>query len=54
MEHLINEIQDIVKDYRADENLPTVIMTTQRINHWVEQFDQADREFILIELKRKS
>jgi len=51
MEQLINEIQDIIKDYRADEDLPTVIMTTQRINRWVEQFDEGDREFILIELK---
>ncbi len=51
MEQLINEIQDIIKDYRADEDLPTVIMTTQRINLWVEQFDEGDREFILIELK---
>lgn len=51
MEQLINDIQDILKDYRADENLPNVKMTTQRIKRWVEQFEPNDREFILSELK---
>lgn len=51
MEQLINDIQNIVQDYRADEGINSVKMTTQRIKRWVEQFEEADREFILTELK---
>jgi hypothetical protein len=51
MEQLINDIYEIVKDYRADEDLPNVKMTKQRLQRWVEQFDEADRVFILTELK---
>ncbi len=51
MEQLINDIYEIVKDYRADENLPNVKMTEQRVRRWIEQFDEADRIFILTELK---
>lgn len=51
MEQLIDEVFDQLKDYRADELLPTVKMTTDRIKKWVEQFNEGDRVFILTELK---
>ncbi|MDI9363462.1 MAG: hypothetical protein QM541_00825 [Flavobacterium sp.] len=51
MEQLIDEIFDQLKDYRADEILPNVKMTRNRIKQWVEQFDANDRVFILTELK---
>lgn len=52
MEQLITEIFEIVRDYRSDEGLPHVQMTTARIRNWINQFDEADRVFILTELKR--
>lgn len=51
MEQLIDEVFDQLKDYRADEVLPNVKMTKNRIKQWVEQFDEDDRVFILTELK---
>lgn len=51
MEQLIDDIYEIIKDYRSDEGLPHVGMTKQRIRRWIEQFDEADREFILTEMK---
>lgn len=51
MEQLIDEVFDQLKDYRADELLPNVKMTKNRIKQWVEQFDEGDRVFILTELK---
>lgn len=51
MEKLIDEVFDQIKDYRADEILPAVKMTKDRIRRWVNQFDEDDREFILTELK---
>lgn len=47
MEQLINEIYEIVRDYRQDEGL----MTVDRINSWINQFKEDDRIFILEELK---
>jgi hypothetical protein len=51
MEQLIDEVFEQLKDYRADELLPNVKMTKGRIKHWIEQFDENDRVFILTELK---
>lgn len=51
MEQLIDEIFEQLKDYRADELLPNVKMTKNRIKRWVGQFDENDRAFILTELK---
>src|SRR5258706_14774655 len=51
MEQLIDEVFEQIKDYRADELLPNVKMTKDRIKKWVEQFDENDRVFILTELK---
>lgn len=51
MEKLIAEVFDQIKDYRSDELLPNVKMTKGRIKQWIEQFDEADRDFILAELK---
>ena len=41
MEQLIDEIFEQLKDYRADELLPNVKMTKNRIRLWVEQFDEG-------------
>ncbi len=46
MENLITNIYDVIKDYRADDN----IMSKERIEKWIEQFDEADQKFILREL----
>ena len=46
MEQLVQNIYKIIKDYREDEGK----MSIQRINEWILQFPEADREFILIEL----
>ena len=51
MEKLIAEVLDQIKDYRADELLSNVKMTSNRIKRWIEQFDEDDRAFILTELK---
>lgn len=47
MEQLINDIYEIIKDYRQDENM----MSKDRIRTWVSQFDPTDREFVLQEMK---
>ena len=51
MEQLITDIYELIKDFRSDEGLPNVQMTTDRIRTWINQFDEADRVFILTELK---
>ncbi|MFH1118238.1 MAG: hypothetical protein V1775_00335 [Bacteroidota bacterium] len=51
MEQLIAEIFELIRDYRSDEGLPHVQMTPTRIRNWINQFDAADRVFILTELK---
>src|SRR6185312_6053238 len=51
MDPLIDELFNQLNDYRADEMLPNVRMTKNRIKRWVEQFDEGDRVFILTELK---
>lgn len=51
MENLINEIVDILKDYRR-ENLNFFYRTdinSAHVKKWVEQFEIEDREFILSE-----
>ena len=50
MQELIEKIYDVLKDYRADEGSNEVIMSPERIQIWVEQFEEVDREFILKEL----
>lgn len=47
MEQLIKDIHDIIKDYRQDENK----MSENRVERWIKQFPEPDREFILTELK---
>ena len=51
MEQLINDIFEELKDFRSDENNPSVQMTKNRIRQWINQFDENDRIFILTELK---
>ena len=51
MEKLIAEVFEQIKDYRADEIMPTVKMTKDRIKRWINQFEENDRMFILTELK---
>lgn len=45
MENLINEMYEIIKDHRDDEEF----MSPDRIKDWVEQFKEEDREFVLKE-----
>lgn len=52
MEQLIEEIYELIRDYRSDEELPNVQMTTNRIRTWINQFEESDKIFILTELKR--
>ncbi len=47
MEKLIKDIFDIIKDYRESEHL----MSEERIETWINQFEQDDRIFILEEMK---
>jgi|GEM_PF-461215 len=47
MEQLISDIYEIIKDYRQDESM----MSKDRIRNWINQFDEADREFVLQEMK---
>ena len=51
MEQLIQEIFEIIQDYRADEGKQNVKIAVERIKTWVNQFEENDREFILTELK---
>lgn len=51
MQQLINELYEVIRDYRIDENDPTVIITPARITRWINQFEQKDRAFILSEIK---
>lgn len=50
LQQLITEVYDQIKDYREGEALGAG-MTRQRVATWIEQFEEADREFILTELK---
>ncbi len=45
MEAIASRIQLILEDYENNE------MTVEHILHWVEQFEETDREFILAELE---
>lgn len=47
MEQLINDIYEIIKDYRQDEGKMSVL----HIDNWIKQFPETDRIFILTELK---
>ena len=47
MEQLVNDIYEIIKDYRQDGGK----MSVQRIHNWIKQFPETDRVFILTELK---
>jgi hypothetical protein len=51
MDELIEQIYDLIKDYRSDERFPGIQMSEERIRTWVNQFIEADRVFILTELK---
>lgn len=51
MEQLIQDVFEIIQDYRADEGRQIVKVTPERIKLWVNQFEEVDREFILTELK---
>jgi len=51
MEQLIQEIYELIRVYRSDEGLPNVQMTANRIRTWIGQFDEADKVFILTEMK---
>lgn len=50
MEQLITSIYQTLKDYRAEENIPLVSVTTDRIRNWINQFDTESRIPILTEL----
>lgn len=45
-QQLISEIFDIIQDYHCDTPF---IMSKDRIEEWIDQFDEADREFLLSE-----
>ena len=47
MQKLISEIFEIIKDYRESENL----MSEERIQIWINQFDEEDQIFVLEEMK---
>ncbi|MBS1493784.1 MAG: hypothetical protein JST55_09745 [Bacteroidetes bacterium] len=49
MDNLINEVYEIIKDYREDEGSQNQI-TVEGIKVWILQFKEEDREFILSEL----
>lgn len=49
MEELILNLYEVIKDYRDDS--PDNEMSVQRIERWIGQFEETDREFILSELK---
>ena len=50
MKHLINDVYEIIKDYRSDE--PDIHQITQNsIEQWINQFDRNDKEFLLKETK---
>ena len=51
MEQLIQDVFELIQDYRADEGPKIVKVTPERIKLWVNQFEEADREFVLTELK---
>ncbi|AEE48319.1 hypothetical protein [Haliscomenobacter hydrossis] len=51
METLMQEIYEILKDYREDEGNDSVTITPERINKWILQFEETDRIFLLTELK---
>jgi len=47
--NLINNLCKIVKDYRSDENNGVGMVDNDRIEKWVNQFDENDKLFILEE-----
>lgn len=47
MNELINELFDIIKDYRKEDG---DLMSKDIINNWINQFDENDREFLLAEM----
>lgn len=47
MDELIDDIYEIIKDYREDEG----VMSKERIRKWIDQFESDDRVFVLSELK---
>lgn len=47
MEQLIDDIYEIIKDYRQDEGM----MSKDRIKTWINQFSADDRVFVLEEMK---
>lgn len=49
MEELIEQLYVVIKDYREDNLIKK--MSKQRIERWIEQFEEGDREFILKEMK---
>ncbi len=48
MESLASDIVEVIEDYRYDDGFQ---ITVSRVLGWVEQFDEADRLFILQELR---
>lgn len=52
MGKLINDIYQIIKDYRREDLgfLYRTEMSTEHIETWINQFDEDDREFLLSEL----
>lgn len=47
MENIIEEIYQIIKDYRSEDGIQ---MSVEKISSWINQFDSDDREFLLSEL----
>jgi hypothetical protein len=48
MDKLIDDIHEIIKDYRIDDGIG---ISKEHIKKWIEQFNENDREFVLSELK---
>lgn len=47
MQHLIDDIYQLIKDYRQEDGK----MTFNRVELWIKQFPESDRIFVLTELK---
>ena len=48
MDRLLEDIVEIIKDYRNDDGIQ---ITTETLRNWILQFDVNDQIFILEELK---
>jgi hypothetical protein len=50
LDDIIGKVYELIKDFRADEDDSSVIITKDRIKKWINQFDKDDHIFLLNEL----